>query len=68
MNDADSIEIAEHVEEEHGLTRGISSAMEGVLAAKHEGDDDSLHLWRNVERILRERAQNQLWIKINNGL
>ncbi len=48
--------IAEHLVQEHGLERALDRATEGTTAAREQGDNYGLSVWREVKRILRERG------------
>ncbi len=50
--------IAEYLVQEHGLERALDRATEGTTAGRERGDNYGLSVWRDVKRLLRERAHD----------
>ena len=50
------VEIADHLENEHGLDGALLAVGEGKTKANHDGDNYRLSVWREVMVILQNRA------------
>ncbi len=50
------VEIADHLENEHGLDGALLAVGEGKTKANRDGDNYRLSVWREVMVILQNRA------------
>ena len=60
MNQDNPFQIADNLEEEHGLVCAIVTAIGGAYTAEQQKDNHSRTLWKEVERILQERL-DETW-------
>lgn len=56
MNDKPG-QIADQLIGQHGIDGAVEAVREGVAAAKANGDNYRLSVWREVRRVLEDRSQ-----------
>ncbi len=53
----DPNQIADHLVSQHGFEGAVKAVREGVEAAKGNGDNYRLSVWREVSRVLQAKKE-----------